>query len=262
MSPETTTSVEFEQALDHLGIASGQRCLLLVDAAQFEENAILQSLYALDESPTWCWLFEDSELATLAEAGPIVVDTAINSRFTQHAVNHWSSSGLLLLVADQQADILLVGLRASLTAHLQTFGPTVLRSYDTRFLQVMQACQPERVLALSGPDTTWLWSVDSPEKVSWAGRVSSGAIQPIAESHDREFERMLGWVAGWSACARAIPVGNTANAEYLTAFIAEQYRAGEIIPTDDGRLETLWQEYQQAKAPYIEPGNGCHYRSA
>lgn len=246
--PETTESVGFEAAARRFGVDRGQRCLLLVDAAQFEENVILQRLYDLDDTPDWCWLFEDSEMATHAEAGPLVVDTMTNSRLVQHAIAEWARSGLLLLVADQPRDTLLKGLRTALTANLQTFGPTVLRAYDTRFLQVMKACQPERLSAMVGPDTTWLWSVDLLESVEWTGHRSLDSVPSTSGFHDRAFERMLGWVSGWTACARTMPSGRSASAEDLAAFVAAQYRSGIDMPEEETTLETLWQQYERASA--------------
>ncbi|MEQ5833994.1 DUF4123 domain-containing protein [Marinobacter sp. NFXS9] len=246
--PETTESVGFEAAARRFGVDRGQRCLLLVDAAQFEENVILQRLYDLDDTPDWCWLFESSELATHAEAGPLVVNTRTNSRLVQHAIAEWANSGLLLLVADQPRDTLLKGLRTALTANLQTFGPTVLRAYDTRFLQVMKACQPERLSAMVGPDTTWLWSVDLLESVEWTGHRSLDSVPSTSGFHDRAFERMLGWVSGWTACARTMPAGRSASAEDLAAFVAAQYRSGKDMPEEETPLETLWQQYERVSA--------------
>lgn len=260
--PDAAENAGFNSVISRFGIKPGARCLLLVDAAQFEENAILQRLYALDDNPDWRWLFENSELANHAEAGPIVVDTRINSRFVQHAITEWANSGLLLLVSDQPTDTLLGGLRASLTANLQTFGPTVLRSHDTRFLQVMEVCQPERLSAMVGSDSTWLWSVDLPASVAWTGHKNLNPVQSTIGFYDREFERMLGWVSGWTGCGRAMPAALNPSIDHLTAFVAEQYRAGKAMPEDAGYVETMWQEYTRVNAPLSRPDNGREHQPA
>ncbi|MCL1488618.1 MAG: DUF4123 domain-containing protein [Marinobacter sp.] len=140
--PDRACVNTFQEAIREWQLQSSQRCLLIVDAAQYDEHEVTKALYSKCSDPNWCWLFENSPLETFADAGPIIVDTFINSKFCQHALTHWTDKGLLFLFTESAVYKAVAGLRRMLSVDLETAGPCLLRTYDTRFLQVLSACRP------------------------------------------------------------------------------------------------------------------------
>lgn len=64
--------------------------MLIIDAARYEEGEILQQIYTLEDAPDWHWLFDQTPFEQDRDAGPIVVETGLDSRLCQHAATRWS----------------------------------------------------------------------------------------------------------------------------------------------------------------------------
>jgi hypothetical protein len=189
----------FPEAMRQWQIQPSQRCLLIIDAAQFEEYEITRALYAQCNDPNWCWLFENSPLEAFVDAGPIVVNTVADSDFCQHALTHWADKGLLFVFTESNVDEAVAGLRDMLLVDLEAAGPCVLRPYDTRFLQMLSTSQPDQMAELAAVGSLWIWSVDLLDCVQWSGFQATGAAKRIKTHKGRDFERLLSLVAGWPA---------------------------------------------------------------
>lgn len=235
----------FQEAIRDWQIQPDQRCLLIVDAAQCDEHEVTKALYTECEDPSWWWLFENSPLETFAEAGPIIVDTVIGSKFCQHALMQWADKGLLFLFTESAVEKAVSGLRGMLSVDLETAGPCLLRPYDTRFLQVLSACQPDQMAELVGVDSTWIWSVDLLSRVQWSGFQATGAAKPIKTHKGREFERSLSWAYGWPSCLPYVDRNQRADATTLTRFIVNQWHSE--IAFDGGlvELEAQWKAFRE-----------------
>lgn len=243
-SPECLDT--FQEVIRELQLQPSQRCLLIVDAAQFSEHEITSALYAECHDPDWCWLFENSPLEPLADIGPIVIDTVADSAFCRRALKNWAEKGLLFLFTESDADKAVAGLRGMLSVDLETSGPCLLRPYDTRFLQVLSACQPAQMGGLATAESTWVWSVDLQSRVQWSGFQATGSVRPARNHHGREFERLLSWVAGWPACLPYVAGDWQADATMLTRFIANQWRSGLAWDDQSGELETQWTAFRES----------------
>lgn len=235
----------FQEAIREWQLQPSQRCLLIIDAAQFDEHEITSALYAECHDPNWCWLFENSPLETFADAGPIIIETVADSPFCQHALTQWAEKGLLFLFTESDVDKAVAGLRGMLSVDLETSGPCLLRPYDTRFLQVLSACQPEQMAELATADSTWIWSVDLLSHVQWSGCQASGAAQQAKTHKGRDFERLLSWVAGWPACLPYVAGDRHADATTLTRFIVHQWHSGSAWDDQSVELETQWTAFRE-----------------
>jgi Domain of unknown function (DUF4123) len=235
----------FQQAIREWQLRPSQRCLLIVDAAQFDEHEVTRALYAKCDDPKWCWLFENSPLENFTDAGPIIVDTFADSHFCQHALTQWAEKGLLFVFTESDADQAIPGLRGMLSVDLETAGPCLLRPYDTRFLQVLSACQPDQMTNLVGVDSLWIWSVDLLDRVQWSGFQATGATQKIFTRHCRDFERLLSWVAGWPDCLAHVARDRHADATTLTQFIVNQWHSGSAWDGQSVELETQWTAFRE-----------------
>ncbi|MEQ5816052.1 DUF4123 domain-containing protein [Marinobacter sp. NFXS11] len=236
----------FQEAIHEWQLQPNRRCLLIIDAAQFDEHEVTSALYAECNDPNWCWLFENSPLDAFADAGPIIIDTDADSRFCQHALTQWAEKGLLFLFTESDADKAVAGLRSVLKVELETAGPCLLRPYDTRFLQVLSACQPKQMAELLTADSTWIWSVDLQNRVQWSGLHATGSAQPARNHHGRDFERLLSWVAGWPACLPYVSGDWQADATTLTRFITNQWHSGLAWDDQSGELETQWTAFRES----------------
>jgi len=243
--PDRACLDTFQEAIGEWQLQPSQRCLLIVDAAQCDEHEVTNVLYAECNDPNWCWLFENSPLETLADAGPVVVDTLADSHFSQHALTHWASKGLLFLFTDSDVDKAVAGLRNMLSVDLETAGPCLLRPYDTRFLQVLSACQPDQMAELAADDSLWIWSVDLPSREQWSVFQATGAAEPIKTHKGRDFERLLSWVAGWPACSPHLAKDQQADATTLTRFIANQWHSGLACDSESLELEAQWTAFRE-----------------
>lgn len=234
----------FQQAIREWQVQPGQRCLLIVDAAQFEEHEVTRALYTECDDPNWCWLFESSPLEAFADAGPVVVDTRIDSQFCQYALAQWAGEGLLFLFTEHTAEEAVAGLRNLLSVNLETAGPCLLRPYDTRFLQVLAACQPGQITELMGIDSTWIWSIDLLQRVQWSGLRATGGAKPVKTQKGREFERSLSWVFGWSSCLPCVDKDPQADANTLTRFIVAQWHSGVAWDGGSMDVDAQWQAFR------------------
>lgn len=238
----------FQEAIREWQLQSSQRCLLIVDAAQYDEHEVTNVLYSKCNNPNWCWLFENSPLEPFADAGPIIVDTFINSKFCQHALTQWADKGLLFLFTESAVEKAVAGLRSMLSVDLETAGPCLLRTYDTRFLQVLSACQPDHMGELAGVDSTWIWSVDLLSHVQWSGFKATGAAKQIKTHEGRDFERLLGWVFGWPSCLPFVDRDRQADATTLTRFIVNQWYSGLACDSRSVELEAQWQAFRMGES--------------
>ena len=235
----------FQEAIREWQLEPSQRCLLIVDAAQFDEHEVTNALYAECHDPDWRWLFENSPLETVADAGPIIIDTFAESRFCQYALTRWAATGLLFLFTESDVNKAVAGLCSMLSVDLETAGPCLLRPYDTRFLQVLSACQPNRMAELTGVDSVWIWSVDLLSRVQWSGFQSKGTVQQVQTYKGRDFERLLSWVVGWPACLPCVDRDPQADATTLTRFIVNQWDSGLACDGESLALDTQWTAFRE-----------------
>lgn len=251
VSPDRVCLDSFQEAILEWQVKPGQRCLLIVDAAQCDEHEVTSALYAECNDPNWCWLFENSPLETFAEAGPIVVDTKGSSKFCEHARTHWADKGLLFLFTEGAVEEVVASLRELLSVDLETAGPCLLRPYDTRFLQVLSACQPDQMTELMGVDSTWVWSVDLLNRVQWSGFRPTVAAKPLKTHKGRDFERSLSWAFGWPSCLPCVDRDHQADATTLTRFIATQWHAGITCDGELVELEAQWRAFRAGESNLI-----------
>ncbi|NWO04711.1 MAG: DUF4123 domain-containing protein [Alteromonadaceae bacterium] len=245
----------FQEAVRKWQLQPDQRCLLIVDAAQCGEHEVTRALYTEESNPNWFWLFENSPLKAFADAGPIVVDTVPESKFCQHALMQWVDTGLLFLFTESAAEKAVAGLRGMLSVDLENAGPCFLRTYDTRFLQVLSACQPEQMAELAGVDSTWIWSVDLLNHVQWSGFQATGASKPVKTRKDRDFERSLSWAFGWPSCLPCVDRDQWADATTLTRFIVHQWHSGIAWEHYAKSLDAQWQAFRIGEEEIVaEPG--------
>lgn len=253
--PDRACLDTFQETIREWQLQPGQRCLLIVDAAQCDEHEVTKALYAECNDPNWCWLFENSPLETFSDAGPIIVDTTVGSRFCQHALTQWANKGLLFLFTENAVGEAVAGLRGMLSVDLETAGPCLIRAYDTRFLQVLSACQPDQMAELLGVDNTWVWSVDLTSCVQWSGFRGTGTAKPIKAHKGRDFERSLSWAFGWPSCLPYVDRDHRADATTLTRFIAQQWHSGVACDGGSVQLEAQWQAFRAGESDTLmEPG--------
>jgi len=245
VSPSRECLDTFQEAIREWQLQPSQRCLLIVDAAQFAEYEIISALYSKCDDPDWFWLFESSPLETFADAGPIIIDTVADSPFCRHALTQWAEKGLLFLFTESDVDKAVAGLRSMLSVELETAGPCLFRPYDTRLLQVLSACQPDQMAELVTVDSLWIWSVDLLNQVHWSGFQASGAAQHAKTHKGRDFERLLSWAAGWRACLPYVARDRQADATTLTRFIVHQWHSGLASDSPSVELETQWKAFRE-----------------
>lgn len=245
----------FHEAIREWQIQPDQRCLLIVDAAQCDEHEVTKVLYSESNDPNWHWLFENSPLETFADAGPVIVDTMIGSKFCQQALAQWADKGLLFLFTETAVEEAATGLRGMLSVDLETAGPCLIRAYDTRFLQVLSACQPDQMAELVGIDSTWIWSVDLLTRVQWSGFRATGAAKPIKTHKGGEFECSLSWAFGWPSCLPYVDRDQWADATTLTRFIEQQWRSGIVFDGKSVEFDAQWQAFRRGESDFIaDPG--------
>ncbi len=190
----------FRQMLDRHRIARDQGCLLIIDAARYEEGEVLRQIYTLDDDPDWCWLFNQTPFERYRDAGPIVVATTSDSLLCQHAVTGWAADeAVLVLVSGREPGAALAGFRQSLMVQLEHYGPCFLRPYDNRFLERMAACRPEALVSLTGKGDLLIWSIDRGGGVDWSSTVGlKEDFRGLNHEQDAAFERLLTSVHGFS----------------------------------------------------------------
>jgi len=190
----------FQQMLDRHRIARDQGCLLIIDAARYEEEEVLRQIYTLDDDPDWCWLFDQTPFEQDRDAGPIVVATTPDSLLCQHAATGWAADeAVLVLVSGREPDEALAGFRQSLMVQLEHYGSCFLRPYDSRFLEMMAACRPEALVSLIGKGDLLMWSIDHGGEVDWSSTVGiKEDFRGLNYEQDAAFERLLASVRGFS----------------------------------------------------------------
>lgn len=190
----------FRHILEWHGISADQRCLLIIDAARYEEGEVLRQIYTLDNDPDWLWLFDQTPFEQDRDAGPIVVDTTLNSVLCEHVTDKWAADeAVLVLVSDREPGAALAGFRQSLLVQLEHHGPCFLRPYDSRFLEVMAEHRPEGLVSLIGKGDLLMWSIDPGGAIAWSSAVGVNAdFRGLNIKQDASFERLLASVRGFS----------------------------------------------------------------
>ncbi|EXF42794.1 hypothetical protein BAY1663_04802 [Pseudomonas sp. BAY1663] len=108
------------------------RTYLLLDGAQIE-NLPLQ-LHQLEEAPALHPLYRSTRYEPLADAGPVLIRLASDSRLERHFVEHWQARAGLWLETDASEPELIEHLRSLVHADVQ--GATVLlRYHDPRIMR-------------------------------------------------------------------------------------------------------------------------------
>lgn len=222
------------------------RCLLVIDAARYDERAVLRQVYALDENPNWFWLFEGTPFEEHKEAGPMVVEVAVGDAFFDYAVSQWGGDeALAILVSQHEQELALLGIRKSLMLHLETHGPCFVRSYDARFLEVLSLCLPIELGGLVSAGDTLLWAVTQGNQVYWSGvKGTKSEIRGLHAHQQKSFERLLSWVASWSRCM-AIADQSQQAPHQRTETVRTLWLADMACPESNAELGALWQSAVQ-----------------
>ncbi|MBD3641565.1 MAG: DUF4123 domain-containing protein [Marinobacter sp.] len=188
----------FQHISERHGIAPDQRCLLIIDAARYEEGEVLRQLYTMDDDPDWLWLFDQTPFERDRDAGPVVVDIALGGALRHHAVDKWAADeAVLVLVSEREPDSALAGFRQSLLVQLEQYGPCFLRPYDSRFLEEMAEHRPEALARLIGKDDLLMWSIDHGGAIVWSSAVGMNAdVGGLNIKQDASFARLLTSVGG------------------------------------------------------------------
>nr|WP_282562455.1 DUF4123 domain-containing protein [Marinobacter panjinensis] len=231
----------FDQTLKDSRVATRECCLLIIDAARYDEGDVLRQIYALDDTPDWFWLFDETPFEQHKNAGPIVVKTTLDSPLCQRAVSQWGTDeALAILVSGREQGSALTGIRKSLMIHFETYGPCFVRPYDGRFLEVLNTCLPEAVGSLIGEDDLLIWATSYGEGTHWSSaRGASTETEGLHAYQPSSFERLLTWVSGWSRCMAIANQQHTAS--HRIRIIRELWSAGHKCPESDAELGALWQ---------------------
>jgi len=200
VSNKRETASGFRQIVVRHRIPRDQRCLLIIDAARYDEGEVLRQIYTLDDDPDWLWLMDQTPFERDRDAGPVVVDTTLDSVLCRHATDKWAADeAVLILVSGREPDAALTGFRQSLMVQLEQYGPCFLRPYDSRFLEVMAECRPDELGNVIGKDDVLMWSIDREGAIDWSSVVG---IKPdfrgLNFQQDASFERLLTSVRGFS----------------------------------------------------------------
>lgn len=235
----------FEKILKDSRATPRERCLLIIDAARYDEGAVIRQIYALDDNPDWFWLFDETPFEQHKEAGPIVVKTTLNSVLCQRAVSQWGADeALTILVSEREQGSALAGIRKSLMIHFETYGPCFVRPYDGRFLEVLNTCLPEAVGSLIGEDDLLIWATNHDEGTHWSNsRGASTNMEGLHAHQPNSFERLLTWVSGWLRCMAIANQKHTPS--HRIRIIRELWSSGHKCPESDAELGALWQHAER-----------------
>lgn len=233
-----------DQALNTWRVSSRERCLLIIDAARYDEDDVFQQIYTFEDNPNWFWLFDETPLEAFKNAGPVVIDTALDSALCKHAIFHWGADeALAILVSKREAGLALAGIRNSLIINCETFGPCFIRPYDARFLEVLNGCEPDKLNRLSGEGDLLIWALNGGDDVYWS--CSRGAGAEGFHSHQpRAFEELLTWVSGWPRYMALAKEGECAPSGRVE-MIRKMWSAGHVCPASDAELKLLWQHAEK-----------------
>lgn len=231
--------IDFEEALNQSGVSLQDSCLMIVDASRYDNTEVLRTIYSLDQQPDWFWLFSETPFEEHKEAGPLVVRTDFNSVLAQQAVSTWGSDeALVLLALRQEKEHALTGIRNSLMVRFETYGPCFLRPYDSRFLEVLNACLPEEIGGLVSNGGVLIWSINNKNRVHWSSaRGLVHEAKGLRANQSQSFERLLTWVSGWPRCL--VVAAELKASQRLPLMIRELWSAGHSCPSSDHELETL-----------------------
>lgn len=246
VSDEPTPFTNFDKSLHDWCVASGDCCQLIIDAAQYDEGEVLRRVYALEDNPQWCWLFDETDFEEHQDAGPVVVQTNLNSALCQYAVSHWGADeALAILISGRAQNLALAGIRESLMIRFETYGPCFVRVYDGRFLEVLNVCLPDAVgrLIIEGELLAWIVNCGKDAHWSSAGGISTES-EGLSPSQPRSLERLLTWVSGWPRCM-AIANNHHHTSNCRLRIIRELWSAGHACPDSDAELGALWQYGEQ-----------------
>lgn len=246
MLDNTAFSTEFERVLGEHQLSHHDRCLLIIDAAQYDERDVLRQIYTCDSNPQWHWLFDETLFEQHKDAGPIVVETTLGSRLCQHAASRWAHDGaLLILVTDREQSSTLAGIRKSLMMDMETYGPCFVRVYDGRFLELLNACFPSAVDKLICQGDRLIWAVDHGGDVHWSSATATTQeVEGLRAYQGKQLERLLTWVSGWPRCMALINT-STQTLSDKVRLIVDLWAAGLVCPECDVELATLWQFAEQ-----------------
>lgn len=190
----------FQQVIVRHRLPPNQRCLLIIDAARYEEGEVLRHIYTLDDDPDWLWLLDQTPFERDRDAGPVVVETTLDSALCEHAADRWAGDeAVLVLVSGGERDVALAGFRQSLRVRLEPYGPCFLRPYDSRFLEILAGDRPEAFARLIGNGDLLMWSIDRGGVVDWSSAVGTHTdFRGLNHDQDASFERLLTSVLGFS----------------------------------------------------------------
>lgn len=238
---ESGALAQFMQALGELKLAGRQQCLLIIDAARYDDFDVQRVLYTLDDNPQWGWLFDSTPFANNRDAGPVFVETSLGSPLSRHAAAHWADDGaVVVLVTQQSADSAMAGIRQSLKVHLPSYGPCLLRPYDGRFLEMLHTCLPEVLDSLVGQGDRLLWTIDHRTTVHWSSvQGRSAGVMGLQGHQGVPLERLLGWVAAWPRCT-AITSHHGQTLRCTCQRIQTLWSEGHACPDTEAELATLW----------------------
>lgn len=244
-----------EKVLNNHQLSHHERCLLIIDAAQYDENDVLKQIYLLDGNPEWCWLFEETPFEQHRDAGPIVVETNLGSELCRYAASKWANDGaLVILVTERHQSTALAGIRKSLLVNLETYGPCFLRLYDGRFMGLLNACFPDAVDSLISDGDRLVWAIDDLDNVHWLSAIGSAReVEGLRACQERPLEELLTWVSGWPRCM-AVANDSTYTLDEKIKVISSLWSAGYTCPESDVELSRLWQPKELA----LHEGNGHH----
>lgn len=237
---ESRALPQFERVLVELKLDGRQRCLLIIDAARYDEGDVLKALYALDDNPQWSWLFDNTPFASHSDAGPVVIETTLGNPLCRDAVGQWADDGALaILVTEQTLDVAMAGFRQSLMVHLPTRGPCILRPYDGRFLEMLNACLPEALESLVGGGDRLIWPIDHGETTHWSSAQGGRAeVRGLEIHHGNSLEGLLGWIRAWPRCT-AVASHHPHTLHHTTQRIRSLWSAGHTCPESDAELAAL-----------------------
>ena len=235
---------DLDQGLNTWRVSSRERCLLIIDAARYGEDDVFQQIYTFDDNPNWFWLFDETPFEAYKSAGPVVIDTVLDSALCKRAISHWGADeALTILVSKREAGLVLAGIRNSLIINCETFGPCFIRPYDARFLEVLNGCEPDKLNSLIGEGDAIIWAINGGEDIYWSCSRGGGS-EGFHAHQPRSFEELLTWVSGWSRCMVLAKECEYAPSRQVE-MIRKMWSAGHVCPASDAELKLLWQHAEK-----------------
>lgn len=233
---------DFDRALNDWKVSAREHCLLIIDAARYDEEDVFRQVYALDANPDWFWLFDETPFEPHRNAGPLVVRTTLDSTLCRRALSQWGvDEALVILVSKRERNSALKGIRKSLMLHFETYGPCFVRPYDGRFLEVLNTCLPDAAGRLIGEGDLLIWAINHGEYTHLSSaRGASTEGEGLHAHQPRSFERLLTWVSGWPRCM-AIANNHQHTPRHRSRIIRELWSTGHECPESEAELGALWQ---------------------